>query len=84
MNKDQKLLLKTAQVTTNYLTWLGVHGNLCLALRHPMNKGPSRQWVFAFVQDLGKSLVKWGVLTEQELKKIEKTEIEEGSTDFMG
>ena len=83
MNKDQKFL-SPAQVTANHLTWLAVHGNLCLALRHPANKGPSRQWVLTFVKDLGKALVKWGVITEEELKQTEKTEIEAGSTDIKG
>jgi len=79
--KPEELVNKHVSVTTNLLTWLAIHGNLCLALRHPANKGPSRPLVVNFTKQLGKKLVEWGVLTHQQLKSAEKLEIEEGSTD---
>jgi len=71
-----------AQVTANYLTWLAVHGNLCLALRHPQNRGPSRKYIVNFVKGLGKMLVAAGVITQRQLKEAERLEIEEGSQDL--
>jgi hypothetical protein len=81
--KAEYMLTHKAQVTTDLLTWLGVHGNLCLALRHPGNRGPGRRLIIAFVKNLGKTLVNFGVITESQLKAAEKLEIEEGSSDLF-
>ena len=69
-------------MTTNLAVWLAVHGNLCLALRHPRNIGASRPFVIKFVKHLGKKLVEWGAITEEQLQSAERLEIEEGSTDL--
>lgn len=66
-----------SQITTNQLTWLAIHGNLCLALRHPQNKGASRQLVINFVNHLGSKLVEWQVITIEELEAAHKLEREE-------
>jgi len=71
-----------AQVIANYLTWLAVHGNLCLALRHPENRGASRRYVVDFVKGLGKMLVAAGVMTEAQMKAAWRLEVEEGSRDL--
>jgi len=62
--------------------WLTVHGYLCLALRHPKNRGPSREHLVKFVKRLGRVLVEWRVLTEEQLRHIEKVEVEKGTEDF--
>jgi len=72
----------TTTMTAPLLTWLAVHGNLCLALRHPDNRGASRTWVIAFVKALGQHLVSLDVLTADELAAAEKLEAEEGTTDL--
>jgi len=72
---------RTMSVSAPLLTWLAVHGNLCLALRHPSNRGASRAWVIAFVKALGQHLVDVGVITAQELQAAQKLEIEEGGAD---
>jgi len=59
------------------LIWMAVHGNLCLALRHPSNTGPSRQIVIRFVRALGHRLVTHGVLTAEELRVAQRVEIDE-------
>jgi hypothetical protein len=69
-------------VKANLLTWVTVHGNLCLALRHPQNRGSSREWAVKFTKALGKALVEWGALTPEQLEEAEKLEAEEGSTEF--
>jgi len=69
-------------ITTNQLTWLAVHGNICLALRHPQNIGASRPLVEKFVKELGKKLVEWRVVTQEELEAAEKLEREESPHGF--
>jgi len=80
--KAERLEQTKTTVTTNLLTWLTIHGNLCLALRHPENQGPSREYIVNFVKNLGRKLVEWGVYTETELEYAERIEVEEGSYDF--
>jgi len=80
--RAEELARTTMTVTAPQLTWLAVHGNLCLALRHPDNRGASRPWVLAFVKALGQHLVDAGVLTDAELRVAEKLEAEEGSPDL--
>ena len=80
---SEKALLKTAEIRANLLTWLTVHGNLCLALRHPENRGASRSYVVQFTKQLGQALVKWGVITQAQLREAHKLELEEGSNDLV-
>lgn len=82
--RAQILVSRTGTVTANLLTWITVYGNVCLALRHPQNKGPSRGYAVEFVKKLGRALVEWGALTEEELKDAEKLEREEGARDIGG
>ena len=56
------------------LTWMAVHGVLCLGLRHPEMNGPSRRIVEDFVRQLGQALVANGLLTAQELREAEHLE----------
>lgn len=67
---------------TEMVTWLAVHGNLCLALRHPGNTSNSRQRVVDFTLGLGKFLVDSGAITQEELDRAQKVEAEEGSPEF--
>lgn len=60
------------------LTWLAIHGNLCLALRHPANRGGSRKLVVDFVRALGAKLVERRVLTQDQLENAFALEQEEG------
>ncbi len=56
------------------LTWTAVHGNLQLALRHPMNLGASRPYVEQFVNELGALLVARGMLTAEVLAEAQRRE----------
>jgi hypothetical protein len=76
------LTKKKMLVSAPLLTWLTIHGNICLALRHPQNRGSSRQYAIEFVKQLGRALVKAGAISQEELYEIEKLEIEEGSSDL--
>jgi len=81
-NASLEKLNRKAAISTPLLTWVAIHGNLCLALRHPENVGDSRKLVLNFVKELGRFLVKSGIFTEAQLEAMEKVEIEEGSRDF--
>lgn len=63
-------------VTAAGIVWMAVHGNLCLALRHPSNTGPSRLLVQDFVGQLGQHLVAVGILTPSELAEVQRVEAE--------
>jgi len=69
------------------ISWIGLlamHGALCLALRHPQFKGPSRQLVASSVKQMGKYLVDNGILTPEQLAEAEQLEVKEGSADLKG
>lgn len=72
------------RVTLNLdaLTLLAIHGSLCLALRHPQNKGESRHIVVSFVKQIGQHMVNLGILSSEQLRQIERIEAEEGSPDL--
>lgn len=61
-------------IETSGLTWMAVHGVICLGLRHPQFVGPSRMLVLNFVRELGRQLVEHDVLTGEELSLVERTE----------
>lgn len=79
-------------VTAPAIVWLAVHGNLCLAMRHPANRGPSSGLIDHFVLQLGGYLVDAGVLQPDELAAAEGLEAVEttrqcevcGCTDDAG
>lgn len=60
-----------------------MHGALCLALRHPQFRGPSRSLVVSIVKQLGKYLVDEELLTPQQLAEAQKLEAQEGSEDLL-
>jgi hypothetical protein len=77
MTPERAMALATTQaVGTDALTWMVVHGAVCLALRHPAFAGPSRQRALQFVRQLGQGLVRWGCLSADELALCERTEAE--------
>ena len=82
MNKDPNFWNRRAYISSDMTTWMAIHGNLCLALRHPGNRGPSRIRVISFTKQLGQFLVESGAITEQELKAAQNLEAEEGSKEF--
>lgn len=61
-------------VSAELIVWVAVHGNLQLALRHPMNIGASRMMVETFVKDLGVWLVERGLLTPEVLAEADRRE----------
>jgi hypothetical protein len=53
-----------------------IHGNLCLALRHPDNKGTSREYIEQFVVKIGRLLVERGLMSQEQLDRAERVERE--------
>lgn len=51
-----------------------IHGNLCLALRHPGNNGECRKMALSIVKQFGDILVDVKALDQEQLKVIERTE----------
>ena len=75
LTPKQRSLLRTEQpVIAARVTWLAVHGAICLALRHPQMTGPSRVILQQFAATLGAGFVEWGILTPRELDLIQRTE----------
>lgn len=81
-DEDFWLRIRSFPIHTNYLILLAVHGNLCLALRHPSNRGENRTFVVAFVKALGLYFLHAGALTQEELEEAQRIEVEEGSADL--
>ena len=75
-------MLEAFSVETNGLTWMAVHGAICLGLRHPGYRGPSRALILNFALELGRRLVDAGVLTAEELVLVERTEQQESPHGF--
>ena len=66
-----------AAVEADLLTWMAIHGNLCLALRHPGNQGPSAQLVSDFAHALLAMLIDRGLLSPAEADQVSRVEVEE-------
>lgn len=69
---------KRLKVEADLLTWMAVHGNLLLALRHPENTGESRRIVAGFVEDIGRMLVVGGIINQEELEFCRQDEEKAG------
>lgn len=73
---------KAISIMSNGITWTAIHGNLCLALRHPDNKGPSRELIIKFVKKLGEVLEQEGAVTPNILRRVYRLEAEAGTKEF--
>jgi hypothetical protein len=65
MNLDKAL--EKATLEFSMLQWMAIHGNLCLALRHPNNTGASRALVATAIDEISKLIVARGLLTQAEI-----------------
>jgi hypothetical protein len=74
---DTTKALHHVSLDATLLDFVAVHGNLCLALRHPENTGDSRAMVISMIHRLGKLLVEGGILTQAELDFASRVEQEE-------
>jgi len=77
-HSDEAVWMQRITLELNLLTIMALHGNLCLALRHPANRGPSTHLVAAVVRQLGEVLLARGALTAAELADVYAVEAEEG------
>jgi len=79
VNLDPRVLAANASVTAPMLTWVTVHGNLCLSLRHPQNAGQSRELCLQMVRHLSKLIVDAEIMTQEEMDQANRVEQEHGS-----
>jgi len=75
--------LKDVTIKLNIITLMGVHGNLLLALRHPLNTGESRDLIIDFCKQIGEELVLLGAMAPEQLKKAYKEESEKGIPELL-
>jgi hypothetical protein len=59
------------------LTLTTIHGNLCLALRHPENTGPAREIAEEVLASLEEVFLRAGVFTAPQLQRMRAVEREE-------
>lgn len=74
---------KDVTIKLNVITLMAVHGNLLLALRHPLNHGESRDLSINFVKQIGEELVLLGALAPEQLHGAYKVEAENGTPDLL-
>ncbi len=74
MNLDPDKLRDTVAIEFSMLGVLSIHGNLCLALRHPQNAGASRQIVVDIIQHLAAIIVARGIMTPLEMEHATRLE----------
>jgi hypothetical protein len=67
------------QLNAPLLTWLAVHGNLCLALRHPANLGKSRERMVGLIRTISVLLVDSGFMTQEEMDQATRYEAQQGN-----
>jgi len=65
------------------LTALAIHGNLCLALRHPENNGASRYLIEKTIKEIEVLLIEDGLINKDDLREIHRVEKEEGGLDWQ-
>lgn len=75
--------LMEVTIKLNVITLMGVHGSLLLALRHPQNRGESRDLVIDFLKQIGEELVLLGAMAPEQLKMAYKVESERGIPELL-
>lgn len=73
---DVEFWNQMVEIKISLIALLTLHGNLCLALRHPQNVGESRKIVEKVVTQIGDKLVELKALTPEQLKHAERIERE--------
>lgn len=67
-----------AAVEMELLSWMAVHGAICLALRHPRMSAPShrtsRAMLLAFIEGLETLMRERGLLTADEIHQVHRVE----------
>lgn len=58
------------------ISWLAVHGNLCLALRHPENIGPSRTLAKSAILTIEAALLALDIMDQEDIEKVHRTELD--------
>lgn len=78
MSLHQEKAAERVAVEADLFTWMTVHGNLLLALRHPGNQGPSANVARNFVEALEAVLLRGGILDQEDIDKSHEVEQQQG------
>ena len=82
MTNDKEKLCGIIDLQMSALHLLAVHGNVCLGLRHPNNKGPNRQLALEFINYAEQKLKAAGLINDQDIEEIHRIEWEESPNGF--
>lgn len=74
---------KDVTIKLNVITLMAVHGNLLLALRHPMNRGESRDYIITFIKQIGEELVLLGAMAPEQLNEAYRVESENETPELL-
>lgn len=69
--KDLAFWKQDVELHVDLASLLALYGNLCLALRHPLNQGSTRELMVTFTRNIGELLVQAGVISESELTQLQ-------------
>ena len=70
MSVDLTRMDERAMIMFSARVWLCIYTNLCLALRHPENEGPSRSMVEAACKVVGEVLLDMKVIEQSDLDEL--------------
>lgn len=73
MPTDPAFWKNRVTIETDVITLLATYGNLCLALRHPENKGQSRALIMQLVKEIGEELVLLGAMTQEQTRGADQS-----------
>ena len=73
MNLNDHRWHEKITLSLSAIQWISVHGNTCLGLRHPDNKGTSRSSAIDFLLKLEGKLLEKSLLSPEEVSLIHKT-----------
>jgi len=62
------------EIPATAFSWMVIYGYLCLALRHPVAKGPSRKIAELMVGTIENMLLRQGLLSQEEIDHIHNNE----------
>ena len=82
MTKDKKKVFQIIELQISALHLIAVHGNVCLGLRHPNNKGPNRKIALEFLNYAEAKLKDAGIIDDFDIELIHDVERDESPHGF--
>ena len=82
MTNDKEKLCKIIELQMSALHLIAIHGNVCLGLRYPNNKGPNRKLALEFLNYAESKLKEDGIIDDFDIELIHNVEREESPHDL--